>query len=438
MTPIPSQRTRQRRLRRPSKVTRARWAAWLTLRRTFDEDAWTDRAFAGVVEQLGLDDDPRERAFAQRLAYGTVQQARQLDHVIATLGKRPLHKLDPPVLHALRIGTYELLHLQQATDADGERLGTTSAHAAVSQAVELVRGTVGERAVAFTNAILRRAQVDGAGILAALDPTDDDDLATLLSMPTWLVARARADHGQDGIDALAAMNEPHPAAFRDRATGEPLVVDGATAHLAERVDRGELVPQSLASQQVVRILDPQPGERVLDLCAAPGGKATAVADRVGPAGHVLAVDLHEHRANSIRALAARLDLAGTIEVRCADSTALDPAEVGTFDRVLLDAPCSGSGVLAARPDSRWKHTEEGLADLTSLQQRLLTRAAQLVRPGGTLVYSTCSILRAEDEALVATRPTGLELLDEHRTWPHRDRTDGFYVARMRRAVEEGA
>ena len=108
--PIPSQRPKARRLRRPSKVTPARWAAWLTLRRTFDEDAWTDRAFGGVAEQLDL--DPRERAFAQRLAYGSVQQAKQLDHVIGVLGKRPLRKVDPPILYALRVGIYELLHLR--------------------------------------------------------------------------------------------------------------------------------------------------------------------------------------------------------------------------------------------------------------------------------------------------------------------------------------
>ena len=439
MSPIPSQRAKGRRLKRPTKVTRARWAAWLTIRRTFDEDAWTDRAFAGVVDQLGLDDDPRERAFAQRLAYGAVQQAKQLDHVIGVLGKRPLRKLDPPVLHALRIGIYELLHLQQATDEDGRRIGSESAHAAVSQAVELVRGVVGERAVAFTNAILRRAQVDGQSILDALDPSDDADLATLLSMPEWLVRRVRESHGQDGIDALAAQNESHPAAFRDRTSGEPLVVSGSTAHLAERVARGELVPQSIASQRVVQLLDPQPGERVLDMCAAPGGKATAIADRVGDAGAVVAIELHEHRADSIRALARRLGVDDTVRVHVADATELDPAQLGgSFDRVLLDAPCSGTGVLAARPDARWKRTEEGIDELVELQRRLLAAAASLVKPGGIVVYSTCSILRDEDEAIVAGRPDSLELLDEHRTWPHRDDTDGFYVARLRRAEESAS
>ncbi len=449
--PIPSQRTKARRLKRPTKVTPARWAAWLTVHRTFDEDAWTDRSFTGVVEQLGLDADPRERAFAQRLAYGVVQQAKRLDHVIATLGKRPLHKLDPPVLHALRIGVYELLELQQATGPGGERLGSSSAHAAVDQAVELVRGVVGERATAFTNAILRRAQVDGAGILDKLDPTNEADLATMLSMPQWLVGRVRASHGEDGIAALAAQNEGHPAAFRVNAavTGaqaEPLVVEGPTAHLSDRIDNGELVPQSVASQLVSIALDPQPGERVLDMCAAPGGKATHLATLVGAEGEVVAIDLHDHRADSIRALAERTRTADVIRVQVGDATELDPAVIGTFDRVLLDAPCSGTGVLAARPDARWKRTAEGIDELVELQTRLLAAAASLVKPGGVVVYSTCSILREEDEAIAQAAPAMLapDALPEAlaqiatssntaRTWPQRDHTEGFFIARFRRA-----
>jgi 16S rRNA (cytosine967-C5)-methyltransferase len=443
--PIPSQRPKARRLRRPTKVTPARWAAWLVLRRTFEEDAWTDRAFGAVAEQLEL--DPRERAFAQRLAYGTVQQAKRLDHVIGVLGKRPLRKIDPPVLHALRIGIYELLELQQATGPDGERLGSSSAHAAVDQAVELVRGVVGERAVAFTNAILRRAQVDGANILDGLDASKDDELAILLSMPDWLVARARAAHGEQGIDALRAQNEPTPATFRDTTTGELLEVDGSTGHLADRVARGELVAQSRASQLVATALDPQPGERILDMCAAPGGKSTHLAALMGNEGEIVAVELHEHRADSIRELARRTHTDSIIDVRVADAPTLDPAELGTFDRVLLDAPCTGTGVLAARPDSRWKRSEESLAELVLLQEHLLQAAARMLRPGGVLVYSTCSILREEDEQLVAERPDDLEpdalppnfaplLLDGSthaaRTWPQRDGTDGFFIARFRR------
>lgn len=457
MAPIPSQQPRARRLRRPTKVTPARWAAWLVLRRTFEEDAWTDRAFTAVAGQLELDADQRERAFAQRLAYGTVQQAKRLDHVIGVLGKRPLAKLDPPVLHALRIGIYELLDLQQATGPDGERLGSSSAHAAVDQAVELVRGVVGERAVAFTNAILRRAQVDGANILAALDPTKDDELAVLLSMPEWLVTRVRAAHGEEGIEALRAQNEPHATTAFRRNVAHPQVGDdaeellevpGSTAALTADIDAGVIVPQSRASQLVAHALDPQPGERVLDMCAAPGGKTTHLAARMSCEGEVVAVELHEHRAESVRQLAARTRTDDVIAVEAADATTLDPAQLGTFDRVLLDAPCTGTGVLGARPDARWKRSGESLEQLVDLQRRLLDAAARMVRPGGIVVYSTCSILREEDEDIVAAAPASLVpdalpqrlawcAVEPHvaRTWPQRDATDGFFIARFRRSED---
>lgn len=382
---------------------------------------------------MGLNDDPRERAFAQQLSFGTVQCARRLDYVIGSLGKRPLRKLDPQVLHALRIGVFELLELQQATDEDGRRLGSTSAHAAIDQAVEIVRGSIGERAVAFTNAVLRRAQVDGQSIIDGLDPSDDDDLATILSMPQWLVKQVKGSHGDKGIEALRAMNEPRLSAFRERSTGEAIVVEGNTAHLSERIEQGEIVPQSLASQLVVHKLDPRPGERILDMCAAPGGKTTFIADLVGADGHVIGVELHEHRARSIKALATRLGLLDRIEVRVGDAVRLDAETLGgVFDRVLLDAPCSGTGVLGVRPDARWKRTEEAVRELVILQGKLLDRAATLVRVGGILVYATCSILVEENESLIATRPECLELLSEHRTWPQDDDTDGFYIAIMQR------
>lgn len=467
---------KRRATKRPTKVTPARWVAWQAISRTFDDDAWTDRAFAQLVERYEL--DGRERAFAQRLAYGTVQQAKRLDHVIQTLGKRPLRKLDPPVLHALRIGMYELLVLGAEREGAGDEIvpGGASAHAAVSQAVELVRGVVGERAVAFTNAILRRAQVDGANILGRLDLSDDEDLATSLSMPTWLVQHARANHGEDGVAALAAQNEPFShtmfrvnetiAGTLDKAVAEQLMeegvqlatppffraapqalaVGGSTAPLSALIASGAVVPQSLASQLVTAALDPQPGEAVLDMCAAPGGKATHIASLVLPGGRVTALELHEHRADSIQALADKLGL-DNIDVYVGDATDVDASREGAFDHVLLDAPCSGSGVLAARPDSRWKRTEESIAELAELQGRLLASAARLVRPGGVVLYSTCSILDAEDEAIVARaaeyglEPDPLpELFPEElriddwraRTWPHKHDTEGFFIARMRR------
>lgn len=473
---------RRTRLRRPSKVTPARWVAWQALSRTFDDAAWTDRSFGALAERFAL--DRRERGFAQLLAYGSVQQAKRLDHVIATLGKRPLTKLDPGVLHALRIGCYELLVLAERDD-EALVAGGASAHASVSQAVELVRGVVGERAVAFTNAILRRAQVDGRSILEQLDAGGDELQATSLSMPDWLVDEMRAAHGEDGIAALRAQNEPtSTTTFRRASVPETterddaddlerelasrlaesgaqlvevawpeaaplaLAAHGSIAPASELISDGAIVVQSLASQLVVAALDPRPGERVLDLCAAPGGKTTHIAILVAPdGGRVDAVELHEHRADSVRALADRLGVGDVVRVTTGDARGIEAQLTGGFDRVLVDAPCSGTGVLAARPDARWKRTPEDVDELVSLQRELLAAAARLVRPGGTVVYSTCSILDREDEAIVAdhaqlglepdtlpeTIPSELRTAAwQLRTWPHRHGTEGFFVARMRR------
>jgi 16S rRNA (cytosine967-C5)-methyltransferase len=438
------------------------------VRRTFDEDAWPDRAFAGEAERAQL--DARERAFAQHLTYGTVQRARTLDHVIAVAGKRPLRKIQTPILHALRVGMFELMY--------GDR---SAQHAAVDQAVELVRAATGERAVAFANAVLRRGQVDHADLLAALDERDDEDAATLLSFPVWMVRALRAQLGADGLDALRAQNEPRPgtpvrlntlvetAADAEQALHdagvefEPVVgelasalpdarvVVGATAGMSGLVDRGVVQPQSLSSMLAVRALDPRPGERVVDLCAAPGGKTMYAAALMQGEGHLTAVELHEHRAASVKLLAARAGCAGMVHVVSADATEIGPDDIGGLaDRVLVDAPCSGLGVLDARPDARWRHPEAELDQLRELQRRLLERAAALVRPGGVVVYCTCTLPRDENEDVVrhvvergllepqpldtALVPAGMAADEPHlaRVWPHRHGSAGFFIACLRR------
>ena len=456
--------------RRPASVTLARWVAWRAIYRTFTEDAWTDRAWAGEAERAGL--DGRDRAFSQRCAFGTVQQAKRIDHVIATVGKRPLRKLDPPVLAALRLGVFELLDGSGADD-----------HAAVSQAVDLVRATVGERAVAFTNAILRRSAVDAHDILSRLDEHDLADRAVLLSMPEWLVRRMYEQHGEIGCDALAALNHAAPhTSFRIntvRAAGADIdaqlaeadveVVDvddvlsaacpdarmvaGRTSEVSSLIESGLIQPQGRASQLAALALDVQPGDRVLDLCAAPGGKTMVLAAQLAGAGSVTACDIHEHRAASISYLASRMGVSGLVHVVCADARNMESDHL--FDRVLVDAPCSGVGVLGRRPDARWKLTEEQISELANLQGAILSRAAQLVRPGGSIIYATCTLLREECERVVEAaceaKIDGVPRLeharlservprelwiDDHgtmaRIWPHRAEADGFFIAHMRR------
>jgi 16S rRNA (cytosine967-C5)-methyltransferase len=403
----------------------AREAAYATLLRVFEHDAYADRAFATAAREL----DPRERALAQRLAYGAVQRVRTLDHAIDTLGRRPVRKLDPPVRAALRLGAYQLGFVD-----------SVPAHAAANESVELVRGAGLERAVAFTNAVMRRLAEGIGPLLAELPEATPQEAALRHSYPDWIAEVFFRDFGADEARALlAAQNEPSPLVIRhvrgDEPAGEPDPHVPGAFHV-DRVDEdalaaGRIWPQSASSQLAGLVVDAQPGERVLDLCAAPGGKTAMLA------GEVTAVELHEGRARELEDNLRRL---GRDDVRVvhADGTALPP-DLHDFDRVLVDAPCSGTGVLARRPDLRWRSKP-----LPELQSALLRAAAERTRPGGTIVYSVCALNADENEAIVDA--SGLEVVPLGDDWPafahprrpeflltlpHRDHTSGFFVAKLR-------
>ncbi len=399
-------------------VSGARRAAYEVLLRVFEQDAYADRAFRSAAEGL----DERERAFAQRLAYGSVQRVRTLDHAIETLGKRPLRKLDPPVRAALRLGAYQLGY----TD--------TAPHAAVNESVELVRAARLERAVPFTNAVMRRL-ADGIGPLLAALP--DGPLKE--SYPDWVHETFVRVLGAGGALALMrAMNEPLETVVR-LISGDPPgeATDIPGAYRVERVDDlavadGRIWPQSRGSQLAVLCVGAQHGERVLDLCAAPGGKTGALR------GDVTAVEIDPHRASELR---ANLETMGRADVTVveADGTALPPELTG-FDRAVVDAPCSGLGVLAQRPDLRWR-----AKPLPDLQLALLRAAAERVKPGGTIVYSVCTLNPEECEAVVDA--SGLRVEPFVTEWsqfrhpnrpeflltlPHVHGTSGFFIARLTR------
>ena len=397
-------------------VSAARRTAYEVLLRVFEQDAYADRVFRSAARNL----DERERAFAQRLAYGAVQRVRTLDHAIETLGKRPVRKLDPPVRAALRLGAYQLGY----TD--------TAPHAAANESVELVRRARLERAVPFTNAVMRRL---ADGMLPLLDALPEGALKE--SYPDWIYETWMRELGAD--DALALMragNEPLETVVRlvkGEPPGEPTDVPGA--YRVQRVDdlavaEGRIWPQSRGSQLVGLVVGSQDGERVLDLCAAPGGKTTQLR------GEVTAVEIDPHRASELRANVAQLG-ATNVTVVEADGTQLPP-ELDGFDRALVDAPCSGLGVLSQRPDLRWR-----AEPLPELQLALLRSAAARVQPGGTIVYSVCTINAAESEEVVAA--SGLRVLPLGPEWPqfahprrpeflqtlpHVHGTSGFFIARL--------
>jgi 16S rRNA (cytosine967-C5)-methyltransferase len=423
-----------------SGVSPARACAYAVVRRVFEQGAYADRAFHAEAAHL----DARERAFSMALAYGTVQRKATLDHVAETLSDRPVGKLDPPVLAALRLGLMQVLLMDGVAE-----------HAAVHESVELAkrhaRGGSG-----LVNAVLRRAVREGRRLLAALDDSEPASAAILHSVPRWLAELWWRERGPQRARALlAAVNQPPESAVRINAlTGtapdvvaqlgiashpapgipEGLVLDGPfDAYASPQWERGELMPQSRGSMTVARTLAPEPGERVLDLCAAPGAKTTHLAALTGDRGALVAVERHPGRAASLRQTLTRMHVHNaTVAVADAADAGAAP---GTYDRVLIDPPCSGLGTLQSRPDLRWRTSPERIADLAPLQARILAAGGAATRPGGTLVYSVCTISSAESdqvvEAFLATRPDW-EADPFVALAPDTDGTDGFFIARLRR------
>ncbi len=395
----------------------SRRVAHRVLVRVFDEGAYADRAFAAEATEL----DSRDRAFAQRIAYGAIQRVRTLDYALETIGGRPVAALDVPVRAALRLGSYELGYL-----------GGVPARASVNEAVELVRASGAGRATGLVNAVLRRVAEGIRRLLADLPEATAADAALKHSYPDWIAETWWREWGQDdALGLMRAQNEPPETAYRVVGTGEARVVDRIDP---EAVEEGKVWPQSRGSQLAGHAVGAQAGDRVLDLCAAPGGKTTQLAER---AAEVVAVELHPGRARELEQAVRRLGF-DNVTVVNADARELPPELTG-FDRVLVDAPCSGLGVLASRPDLRWR-----AQPLPELQLELLRVAAERVNPAGSVTYSVCTIAAAENEDVVDASGLEVEPLAERwpeyahprrpeflLTLPQKHGTSGFFVARLR-------
>lgn len=395
----------------------SRRVAHRVLIRVFDEGAYADRAFAAEAAEL----DPRDRAFAQRTAYGAIQRVRTLDHALETIGGRRVADLDVPVRASLRLGAYELAFL------DG-----VPARASVNEAVELVRAAGAGRATGLVNAILRRAVEQIRPLLDELPQETAAEAAIKHSYPDWVAETWWREWGPaDASGLMRAQNEPPETAYRVIGTGETRVVDRIDP---DDVEQGRVWPQSRGSQLAGAAVGATEGDRVLDLCAAPGGKTTQLAER---AAEVVAVELHPGRARELEESVRRLGF-DNVTVVNADARELPPELTG-FDRVLVDAPCSGLGVLASRPDLRWR-----AQPLSELQLELLRVAAERAKPGGSVTYSVCTIARAENEGVVDESGLRVEPLEDKwpefahprrpeflLTLPHKHRTSGFFVANLR-------
>jgi len=436
----------------------ARAAAFAVIRRVFEDGAYADRALPAEADLRGL--SGRDRSLATRIAYGAIQRRATLDHVVERLAGRKVRRLDPPVLAALRLGLEQLIFM------DG-----IPAHAAVDESVELAKAHQ-PRGAGLVNAVLRRAADEGRPIVDAIDDSTPEGAALRHSHPAWVACLWWSQLGADHALALmAADNEPAETALRAntlvisrdalvaqlRDEGldvrpadlppDSVVVAGALdAHAHPLHEQGAFMPQSRASAMVARVLEPRPGERVLDLCAAPGGKTTHLAALMGGEGEVIALERHPGRARALEATCRRMHAPG-VRVRTAD--AREAAPDPPFDRVLVDPPCTGLGTLRSRPDLRWRVSPRDLAELAAAQSEILAAGAAATRPGGTLVYSTCTVSPEENErridaflrahpAWVADDLHSVVALWHHptvplhlQTLPHRDGTDGFFIARVR-------
>ncbi|MCB9725576.1 MAG: 16S rRNA (cytosine(967)-C(5))-methyltransferase RsmB [Spirochaetaceae bacterium] len=460
--------------RQSAGPTAPRVIAIRVLERVQRAGAYADLALHHALVQSRM--PAADRALATELVYGTLRWRGRLDYLLGRALDRDLAKLEPLVLTALRVGAYQLCFSDRIPD-----------NAAVDEAVRCVRALGLERATGLVNAVLRRLAREWREY--ALPELASDPLAHLVqacSLPEWLAERWLEQYGPEQAATLAlSMNEPAPLTVRvnrTRTTREAISAslrerfpdtttcrwapDGLVLGRKGDVGRdeaflaGEISVQDEASQLVVHLLDPHPGERILDACAAPGTKTAAIAEHLAGEGHVLAIDRHPGRLRLVGRGMRRLGLGGvaTLERDATKSlTDLVGEEHGpAFDRVLVDAPCSGLGALRRNPDARWRLRAEDLPALAKVQRQLLESTAAVLRPGGSLVYSTCTVTPEENEQVVrgflATRaswriasrdeaPESMrELVDDEgfmRLLPHRHDTDGFFAVRLVRGEKSG-
>lgn len=414
--------------------------------------------------------DPRDRALATELAYGVIRRLRTLDFALNSVATRPVGRMQPPVRSILRLAAYQLLYLDRIP-----------AHAAVHQAVAQARALGKGGVDRFVNAVLRGLQRNSRIPWpdAGRDPVRH--LTVVHSHPEWMVRRWLDRLGFDETSALCAANNRRPELtlrvnrLRGDVEGQAAALRAAGAEVAPgrylagalRVRaqvapdalpgyaEGAWTPQDEGSMLVAGVVDPQPGERILDACAAPGTKTTHLAELVADRGEVLALDADEARIDRIAGNARRLRLAS---IRWQHGDARQAASLvgpGWADRVLVDAPCTGLGTLARRPDLRWRKRPGDVDNLARLQREILEGVAPVVRPGGVLVYSTCTTEPEENQQVIRDFleahpeyrlepvtpwvPQALEPAVEDegwlQVWPHRHGIDGFFIARLRR---EGA
>ncbi|MGO0061989.1 16S rRNA (cytosine(967)-C(5))-methyltransferase RsmB [Brevibacillus fluminis] len=429
------------------------------------------KSYSNLELKAVLDREPLsavDAGLVTELVYGTIQRRNTLDDVLSRFikGKGGLAKLQPWVLHLLRLSLYQIRYLDRIPD-----------RAAVHEAVEIAKRRGHQGIASLVNGVLRNVlrqpecfEVLPTGSLAKR-------LAVELSHPEWLVARWLKLYGEEATRAMCESNNlpPHtsvrvnqlktgreelisamlqhfPHARPSMVSAAGIVVDGGHVAGTSWFREGQCTIQDESSMLVAPALKPLPGQRVLDACAAPGGKTTHIAELMNNVGEIVACDVHAHKQELIRQNAKRLSIEIITPV-VADAAALTTAEHGTFDRILLDAPCTGLGVIRRKPDLKWQKNSNDIKQIAKLQAELLECVSKLLAPGGLLVYSTCTIDPEEnqqvverfvaahpefelDTTLAADLPEAVRAQAQEKGYvqilPHQFQSDGFFISRLKR------
>ncbi|MDK9709626.1 16S rRNA (cytosine(967)-C(5))-methyltransferase RsmB [Acidaminobacter sp.] len=400
---------------------------------------------------------PEDRRLAVRLIYGVLEQKLFLDYRLQQVSKTKLSKLDPTIHMILRVSLYQLIFMDRIPES-----------AVVNEAVKMSKKK-GQHLSGFVNGVLRNFQRSRESLRLPERAEDEINyLSITTSHPEWLVKRWISKFGTQFSEALMLANNLTPplTARVNLLKSTPdnvrtkLERDGIASEISRFLDyalivhsgqdlviqewpvfiEGELYVQDIASMMVTEVLDPQPGERILDMCAAPGSKTTHMAEKMNNLGTIIARDVSDKKLEKIRENASRLGIS-IIRPEVADGLILDADAVEAFDRVLLDAPCSGLGIIRRKPEIRFRRQPEDLAALVKLQTKLLENGSRYVKQGGILVYSTCSVDPDENEGVVtaflASNPhyklADTPWSDEDgliRLYPSVHQTDGFFIAKM--------
>ena len=443
------------------KYSTARDTALEVLMQISSANAWSDGSLKRTIAKNRL--DSRDAALATRLAYGVIQNRMLLDYYIGCYcTQRPNH-LEPVILNILRIGAYQILFMDKIPH-----------RAAVNEAVEMVKRHGRPKAAGLVNAVLRKFVTNWLDMPALPEDSAARYLSVRYSHPQWLVQRLLNEIGREETEKfLQCNNEIVPTTIQTNRLkigneelerelhGENVSVErhpwldgcftvSGTGDLESlpSFQTGHFMVQDAAARLAVLAAQPRPKDRVLDVCAAPGGKSFAMAIDMDDGGEILACDIHPHKLKLLENGAARLGIR-SVRTALADGREPHAAWQGQADLVMADVPCSGLGIIRKKPGIRDKKPEE-LAPLPEIQQAILTNAATYVRPGGVLMYSTCTVLRAENEAVtdafLAGHPGFMReafalpgpigtVNGQITLWPQRFGTDGFYICRMRKKTE---